>query len=263
MRERCGFRTGIRGGSTCDRIVADIRDPDTPREDSERFFFNWNRKGGGRAVDPARWALLKGDGEWPAAKEQIGIGFDGSISGDATALIGCTSQGRLFLIEAWERPLGADPDWRVPRLAVHQAVEAAFERWQVGRMLCDPPKWETEIDQWAERFGEDTVLRLDTFSERRFGPAVSRFRTAIAEGTLSHDGSDVLERHVLAATLKKTRSKDPEDDGRTMYVITKGEDARKIDAAVAAVLALEAAMTMPPLELVSIGYYGMEDDGEP
>lgn len=229
-----------------ERIVADIRDPDTPREDAERFFFNWNRKGGGRAVDPKVWAGLVGETTRPAAKQRIGLGFDGSISGDATALVGCTAEGRLFVVEVWERPLGAHVDWKVPRLAVHQAVEAAFERWDIGRMLCDPPRWETEVDQWAERFGEEVVLRLDTFSERRFGPAVSRFRTAIAEGSLSHDGSDVLERHVLAASLKKTRAKDPEDDGRTMYVITKGDDGRKIDAAVAAILAFEAAMTMPP-----------------
>jgi hypothetical protein len=30
-----------------------------------------------------------------------------------------------------------------------------------------------------------------------------------------------------------------------MYVIVKGDDGRKIDAAIAAVLAYEAAMTMP------------------
>jgi phage terminase large subunit-like protein len=36
-----------------------------------------------------------------------------------------------------------------------------------------------------------------------------------------------------------------EDDGRTKYKIVKGEDRRKIDGAIADILAYEAAMTMP------------------
>jgi len=40
------------------------------------------------------------------------------------------------------------------------------------------------------------------------------------------------------------RLADAEDDGRTLYVLIKGEDRRQIDGAVADVLAFEAAMTM-------------------
>jgi hypothetical protein len=36
-----------------------------------------------------------------------------------------------------------------------------------------------------------------------------------------------------------------ETDGRTLYVFTKDDEGNKIDAGIAAVLALEAAMTMP------------------
>jgi hypothetical protein len=50
--------------------------------------------------------------------------------------------------------------------------------------------------------------------------------------------------------LEKVRSAADEADGRTMYVFVKPEDGRKIDLAVAAVLAYEAAMTMPAAVLV-------------
>ena len=42
----------------------------------------------------------------------------------------------------------------------------------------------------------------------------------------------------------------PDDDGRTKYVLEKGEDRQRIDGAVADVLALEAAMTMDPPEVL-------------
>jgi hypothetical protein len=41
------------------------------------------------------------------------------------------------------------------------------------------------------------------------------------------------------------RVREPDDDGRTKYVFVKGPDRRKIDAGIGAVLALEAAATMP------------------
>jgi hypothetical protein len=57
---------------------------------------------------------------------------------------------------------------------------------------------------------------------------------------------------VLAAHLKAVRS-DDENDGRTRYVLVKGDDHGRIDAAVTDVLAHEAAMTMPaPVQARSI-----------
>ena len=237
-----------------DRIVADIRDPDTPREDAERFFFNWNRKGGGKAVDPALWAALEQLDIVVPDGARIGLGFDGSISQDATALVACTEDGHLFVPEVdgrptiWLRPTDAGRDWRMPRSSINAAVEAVFERYSVGRMLCDPPRWQTEIERWAELFGDEVVLFFDTNQPKRMSAACDRFDSALAEQTLSHDGNQLLTSHVLAMTRRKAHVKADETDGRTRYIFTKGDDGRKIDAGIAAVLALEAAMTMPAPE---------------
>jgi hypothetical protein len=238
------------------RLVQEIRDPDTLWEDGCRFFFNWNMAGTGSAVSPARWAELL-DQKDIASGTRIGLGFDGSISDDSTFLLGCTTDGLLFVVGAWERPRHDDgrpvKDWRVPRLEVGRAVRAAFDTYDVGRMFGDPPKWATELETWADEFrlpgvsAEDAerVLMFDTNQYTRFARAVDRFRTAVAEGTVTHVGDPRLTAHIEAAHLKKVRVNADDADQRTMYVIVKPEDGRKIDAAVGAILAYEAAMTMP------------------
>jgi hypothetical protein len=235
-----------------DRLVLEIRDPDTPREDAERFYFNWNVKGAGKAVDPRLWDELVDAARVVADGTRVGLGFDGSISQDATALVACTADGHLFVPVVdgkptiWLRPVNADRTWRMPRAAIEAAVAAVFDRYDVGRMLCDPPKWQTEIERWAELHGDEVVLFFDTNQPRRMSGACDRFSTALAEKTVSHDGDSLLASHVVAMVKKKAYVRvEDEDDGRTRYVFTKGDDGRKIDAGIAAVLALEAAMTMP------------------
>lgn len=237
-----------------DRLVRDIRDPDQPWDDSARFFFNWNRSLTSGFVDIVAWDGL-GRERVVEQGERIGVGFDGSISEDCTALYGCTMDGFLFEIAAWERPDHVDV-WRVPRLEVGDKVTEVFSTYDVGRMFCDPPKWWTEVASWADTYNpartEDAVvLELDTNQAARFAPACGRFDTATKEPTLTHDGKLPLRSHLAACARKKVRVNDPEDDGRTKFVIVKA-DTRKIDRAVAAVLAHEAAMTMPEAPIAAV-----------
>jgi hypothetical protein len=226
------------------RVIAEIQDPATDPADARRFYLNQLVAGQHAAVDPHRWRELERTINVPDGA-RVGLGFDGSIRNDATALIGCTAEGHLFTVKVWERPVNAGPEWRIPRLEVEVAVESMFERFDVGRMLCDPPRWQTEIERWADLYGDETVLFFDTNQSRRMSGACDRFSTALAERSLSHDGSPVLTAHMLAMVRHKVKPSAADDDGRTRYLFIKGEDSRKIDAGIAAVLALEAAMTMP------------------
>jgi hypothetical protein len=161
------------------------------------------------------------------------------------------------VIGAWERPRHDDgrplKDWRVPRVEVGEVVRAAFARWSVGRMFGDPPKWATELEVWADEFRQpgatveerERVLPFETYQDAKFSRAVDRFLTGVREGSVTHNGDQRLTAHIEAARLKKVRSASDETDLRTRYVLVKGDDRRKIDGAVAAVLAYEAAMTMP------------------
>jgi hypothetical protein len=235
------------------RILSDIRDPATDWTDALRFFFNIRAAGQSKAIDPKLWDERARPQDVPP-KTYVGLGFDGSQSGDATVLRGCTSEGYSFLIGAWERPEQAE-EWRVNRTEVHERVAWAFDHFRVGRMFCDPPKWWTEIEQWEAKYGVDTeakprVMALDTFSTTRFAPAVDRWMTMLREGTHTHDADPITTAHVKATHKEKVRVNAPDLDGRTLYKLTKGEgtERRRIDATIADVLALEAAMTMalPP-----------------
>lgn len=230
-----------------DRIDAEFVElAQRDEEQALRFFGNMVVAGSGAAVDAEEWAALADYRDVPSGSF-VGLGFDGSISQDCTALVGCTQDFHVFVLGVWERPKDAR-DWVVPRAEVHAKVEEAFSRFNVGLMLCDPPKWWTEIDGWAARFGEDRVVMFDTNQDRRMAPAVDRFLSLVGQRILTHEGDETLTAHVTAAHKRKSRAKDPDDDNRTLYTLTKPGDGRKIDAAVGAVLAVQAAATMPELE---------------
>lgn len=164
--------------------------------------------------------------------ERVVLGFDGSYNRDSTALIGCTLDGHLFVVEIWARPDGAPDDWRIPRDQVDQAVDGAMERYQVVDLACDPPGWLREIEEWVERYG-DVVTRFETNQRSHMSPACDRFRQAILDGGLSHDGDRRLMAHLANCAAKDTPSG---------TVIVKPDDpGRKIDAAVAAVVAFARA----------------------
>jgi hypothetical protein len=227
-----------------ERLIREMRDPATSWDDAVRFYFNIRTAGAGRAVDPRVWNALAKPRELQPG-DYIGLGFDGSISHDSTVLRGCTADGYSFLVKAWVRPKDAPADWKVNRADVRQTIQETFARYRVGLFLCDPPKWWTEIEDWAAEFGDTVVLGFDSNSPRRFAPAVDRWLTAIREGAHTHDADPLTNDHVSAAYLRKVRLGDAEDDGRTRYLLIRGDDNRQIDGAIADVLAYEAAMTMP------------------
>jgi len=235
------------------RLVHEIRDAETPWEDSERFFFNHNVDDRRRAVEVKRWeALARPDIVVPAGS-RIAIGFDGSLSDDCTVLIGCAlvdDKPHTFEIEVWRRPPNAARTWRVPRREIRSRLVEVMAYYDVGLMLCDPAKWQTEIEFWAEEYGEERVVFFDTNQPTRMWKACDRFSTALIEGAYTHDGSPELTAQVLAMFKRKVRVRDDDDDGRTKYVFVKGPNRDKIDAGIGAVLALEALAIMPAEELI-------------
>jgi hypothetical protein len=224
-----------------DRLVLEVSDPATDPDDARRFYFNQPVSGGERPVDISVWESLAVERD-VADGELVGVGFDGSISDDKTVLWGCTRDLYLFEIAVWERPPNVQ-EWRVPRAEVDATVRETFAKYTVGRMLCDPAKWYSEIEAWAAEYGDDRVVVLDTNQARRFAPACDRFATGVRERAITHDGSPRLTQSLAACAKKQVRLADDADDGRTKFVIVKA-DTRKIDEAVAAVNAVEAAATM-------------------
>ncbi|MBB2992363.1 phage terminase large subunit-like protein [Mycolicibacterium iranicum] len=175
-------------------------------------------------------------GAWDACKNDhpiegpITLGFDGSASGDSTALVGCTLDGHVFLIGLWENP--GDPTWRVPREEVCNVVDLAFLQYDVLSMGCDPWGWRSEIEQWAKRYGETRVVEWNTGFLGRMAPATDRFYQAVIEHTLTHDGDPRLASHVAHCVARPTTQGD-------VIVKDKRGSPRKVDAAIAAIVAFD------------------------
>jgi hypothetical protein len=240
--------------------------------EARRFYGNELVAGAGDAVDPDRWDELgkpdpgrhpwfREPGDQPPAGSRIGAGFDGSIYVDATVIRG-SFQGRTFEWGVWEKPEGAEltrwlrahpgkDRWEVDRLEVEEAVTRLFATYDVGLMLCDTPKWKTEIEAWARQYAlgprpeDQRVVAFDTNQTVKFAPAVDRWLTGIATGDHTHDAATITDRHVKAVQKKKVHLADDPTDGRTMYVLVKGADNERIDGAVTDVLAYVAEQIMP------------------
>jgi phage terminase large subunit-like protein len=221
------------------RLLHEVRDPGVPWEESVRFYFNVPSSGTLAAVDAVLWAERYLEREL-ADSEQLALGFDGSHSQDGTALVAITADGWLFPVEIIERPPRVE-DWRVDRSRIERALTYMFEHYEVTHLYADPWKWQTELVEWAERW-PGQIVEFPTNSNTRMAAAVDRFRSALAEGHISHDGDEDLTRHVLNARLRKVGR---DEGGFGRYTLEKAGPGRLIDACVASVLAVEAHAQMP------------------
>lgn len=185
-------------------------------------------------LTPDGWTGAKDTERSLTPGEPIVLGFDGSYKRDATALVGCTLDGFIAPIAIWERPDGAGPDWKIPRAEVDEMVQWAMETYDVVELAPDPPGWASEIEGWQEMFG-DVVVTFPTNDRKRMAAACDKFRSGILDKTLTHNNNQVLARHVGNAQAKETPYG---------IVIQKDhpDSPRKIDAAVAAVVAYDRAM---------------------
>ena len=180
--------------------------------------------------------------EWlpePAPGTAIALGFDGSDVDDWTALRAETREGFQFTPR-----YGPDreptiwkpsdfPDGRIDRTQVHVALSEVFDRFKVARFYCDPPRWETDVDQWSLEFGEDVVVGWATYRPKQMHEALERFLTDLHAKRITHDGCP-LTATCMANARKLAKLSD-------RYLIGKPAQTQKIDAAMASVLAHEAA----------------------
>ena len=171
------------------------------------------------------------DAGTPPDGSRVVLAFDGSASGDSTALVGCTLEGHLFVVALWQAPDGNER-WRVPRHEVTSMVAASFERWDVLELAADPWGWRSELEEWASAHGR--VVEWNTAHAGRMAPATDRLYAAVMDRTMTHDGDPDLAEHVANAVPKQTTMGD-------LIHKDKRNSSRKIDAAVAAIVAHDRA----------------------
>jgi phage terminase large subunit-like protein len=164
---------------------------------------------------------------------EVVLGFDGSVNNDSTAIavVSCAAVPHIDVCDLWERPERAEPDWAVPIEAVEQALRDACRRWKVREIVADPFRWARSLQLLADE-GLPVVEFPQTAS--RMTPATARFYEAVMNKAISHSGDARLARHLSNACLRV------EARGQRLVKETK-HSARKIDLAIAAVMALDRA----------------------
>lgn len=182
------------------------------------------------------------DGSWKACEDleykipdhaQVVLGFDGSYNNDSTALVVATIGDDHFVdvVQAWEKGPQDDEDWVVPIIDVEDAIRSACKRWKVREVVCDPSRWARSMEILAK---ERIPMVEYPQSPQRMMPATSRFFEAVMNHELIHSRNQDLARHINNAVLK-TDSRGSRLSKETKY------SARKIDLAVAAVMAFDRA----------------------
>ncbi len=175
------------------------------------------------------WDALADPDRTVASDTRVVLGFDGSRSRDATAIVGVTVEERphVFVVDVWERPIDAPPDWQVPVGDVKQSIRSACQDMNVTEIAVDASLWQTELEELAN---EGLPVVQHPQRATMMVPATQRFYEAVTSSGLTHDGDPRLARHMRNAIIRYTSS------GPQLYKESKGSP-RKIDAAIAAVMA--------------------------
>lgn len=179
------------------------------------------------------WDSVKDTGREVLPGERIVVAFDGSASGDSTALVACTVHDpHLFVIGHWANP--GDERWRVPRAEVTRAVDEMFDKYDVAELAVDPWGWRSEIESWQQKHGERRVIEWNTANAQRMAPATDRMFQAVKEGTVTHDGDKDLASHVSHCVAKSTALGD-------LVAKDRKNSPRKIDLAICAIVSTDRA----------------------
>ena len=213
-----------------------IWDLRTPADVSRRYYLNQPTAAEDAWTTPALWGALADPTKTVCDGEEVVLFFDGSLSQDATALIGCrVDDGHIFTIGIWE----PDGD-RVPTDQIDQAVEFAFTTWTVCAFFADVREWEgfTKIT-WSDRYRDELEIWAEPSSHtdpqaiawdmrgktRAFTRGAELCADEINTGEFTHDGDSRLERHVVNARSRVNR-----------YGVSIGKESKgsrkKVDAAV-------------------------------
>jgi hypothetical protein len=247
-----------------ERLMIDMRDTRDPEVYRRRFYLNQIREESDTWITASEWAATERPEVVPE-NTQIAIGFDGSYVNDTTALVATTlATGYQWVVRYWERPKGVvGENWEVPEAEVNAAVAAAFDRYRVVRMYCDPYWWEQTIATWAGRYGKEIVAEVRTNRALTLmTQTLKAYETAVRTGELGHEANPAFAQHIANAVKRDVNIRD--EDGERLYTIGKQSkgSSRKMDIAMAAVLswgARNAAIASGALEESEQSMYNTDE----
>lgn len=245
LREGLAIARGDSIWLPLDEILQSVLTTKNEAIESRRKFLNQVNAHEDSWIAPTEWDACtpnpeKGDKPIPPLKkgDRIALGFDGSKSGDHTALCACRiDDGALFLIRTWV-PENYHND-EVPREDVDAYVRSVFEKYDVVAFRADVKEFEAYVDQWSRDFKKTVKVNASPNNpiafdmrgqQKKFAFECEKFLDAVLEREVLHDGNPVLRQHILNARRHPTTY-----DAISIRKASK-DSSRKIDAAVTAVL---------------------------
>lgn len=244
LREALRLAYGDSTWVDLDPLVGEIYDPDSDVQEMRRFYLNQIVAASDAWLKPE--LLIEADNIAELARDEtIVLGFDGSLTDDATALVGVRcSDGQPFLLGIWEKPPGPAGDhWRIEKGLVRGTVDQTFERYDVIAFFADVENWETDIDDWRAEHGERLLVKAttkhaigwdmrghladNTYATEALHRAFSEASIRLDEGAEHHEA---LKRHILNARRRPNR-------WGTSFGKESRESPKKVDALSALLLA--------------------------
>ena len=191
------------------------------------------------------WEDCEGDANITPDDEII-LGFDGSFSGDCTVIVAATvpqddEPVKIQLVKVWEKNLDEDDDdWRVDIAEVEQTIlDYVQAHPKVREVACDPFRWQRSMQALEEK--GVPIIEYPSTSPRRMVAACASVFDMVMDKKLVHDGNGTLTRHLQNAVVKN-------DNIGPRIVKESRNTPRKIDAAVAMVIAVDRAVVSGRIE---------------
>lgn len=232
-----------------DRLVAEIWDPATDPQDARAFYLGQITHATDSWLSQPEWNGCADPLAFPDDGDVITLGFDGSRHRthgvtDATALVAVRVEDRhMWPIHIWEQPDNVK-DWWPNTTEIDATVRETFERFRVVGFYADPAAdWRSYVAGWEARYGTRLAVKstrdhpiewwMGGQNAAKTVRATAALHSAVVHREFSHDGSSRLTAHMLHARRRVHR---------TGIMIAKDfpDSPRKIDAAVAGVLAWQA-----------------------
>ena len=166
------------------------------------------------------------------------LAVDGSWNSDASAVVAATADGRIELLHLQEKPPDGPESYRVNIPDLLRAVVEETERLTPRAVMYD----RYLLGAYMLQLGEEGLPVVEfPQTARRMVPATKRFTDNILDENLTiveNELAPALKRHIQNCRLKIDRL-------GARIVKSHSASAKKIDAAVCAVMALDSANELP------------------
>lgn len=192
-------------------IVSEIQDGSKTVASKRRMWYNQIVSTGDSLVSVASWdGILKpgcyGDKRDLKQGDAIVMGFDGSKTDDATALVAIRIEDNLIVpLGIWQNPDPAQK-WHVPVEEVESEVHLAFQMYRVHAFFADTAYWESQVDGWSDLYREQLLVKASSRStvgfdmrgnKAKISQTTEAFVASIVDKRLRQNGHRLMRTHVL------------------------------------------------------------------